>query len=588
MELVETVATNDVAGTEATGVVVENVVEKPKAAQYTTLPLALIDKGSNPRKHFDEAELNILAETILQDGLLQPVVVRQKQDGRYEIVAGERRYRAFTIAFGPDADIPVGIVEMTDEQVDAAAMAENFHRVAMAPTEEAEQAAKILGRVKGDRDEAARLLRWSRSTLDKRLALMQCSTSVRNALNQREIVLGHAELFAALPKDKQDLVLPAVILKGITVADLKATMEKMSRNLKAAKFDKTDCAACPHNSALQATMFADTVADGSCTNKTCFEQKAEEAITNVVTSLKEEYPVIRILRVGDNETRTTLKAEGPQGVGAEQYAACGACANYGAAVSALPGSETNVYKDQCFDTGCNSKKVAARIKAEQEAAKAEAAAKASPAAAPAAKFDSGGKPVPAAKPEAKVVTSVSESDRIKSYREKVWRKAMAKEIGNNGVLSRQYLIALCMTHCASNISDSKLKAVFAHYTQQTDIGNDLGKSAAAVIEASDEIQGVMMTALAATAMESLEVHKLQQLAKFHKLDLSKHWKLNADLLDLMTKSEIRVIATEVKLDKAIGEGFAKLFNEKKDDLIKKLLEVKDFDYAATIPKIMKF
>lgn len=70
--------------------------------------------------------------------------------------------------------------------------------------------------------------------------------------------------------------------------------------------------------------------------------------------------------------------------------------------------------------------------------------------------------------------------------------------------------------------------------------------------------------------------------------LTKHWKLDKEFLELLTKSEIGVIAKSVGLDKAIGDGFAKLANEKKDDLIKKLLGVKDFDYSATIPPVLMY
>lgn len=81
---------------------------------------------------------------------------------------------------------------------------------------------------------------------------------------------------------------------------------------------------------------------------------------------------------------------------------------------------------------------------------------------------------------------------------------------------------------------------------------------------------------------------MQQLATFHELDLTKHWKMDKALLDLMTKAEIKVIAQEVKLDAALGAEFNKAFGEKKDDLIKKLLSVEGFDYSATIPKVMKY
>ncbi|MBP0532805.1 hypothetical protein J8J19_21800, partial [Mycobacterium tuberculosis] len=87
----------------------------------------------------------------------------------------------------------------------------NVQRADMAPSEEAVAAADIVGDLKGDRDEAARQLGWPRSTLDRRLALMNCSPAVLDALNTRSIQLGHAELLATLTKEKQDLFLPIIL-----------------------------------------------------------------------------------------------------------------------------------------------------------------------------------------------------------------------------------------------------------------------------------------------------------------------------------------------------------------------------------------
>ncbi|MCB2551671.1 ParB/RepB/Spo0J family partition protein, partial [Listeria monocytogenes] len=82
-------------------------------------------------------------------------------DGKYKIIAGERRYRAATEAHGDEYAMPVMIVDCTEEDAAVLANIENTIRADMSPTEEGKSAAKILGQVKGDRDEAARLLSWS-------------------------------------------------------------------------------------------------------------------------------------------------------------------------------------------------------------------------------------------------------------------------------------------------------------------------------------------------------------------------------------------------------------------------------------------
>lgn len=574
----------------------ETTTERQAASVQTNLSLSLlkIKAGHNPRQFFDPEKHLELVENIRDHGILQPILVRPKDD-HFEVVAGERRYRAaVAVADGAEYQIPVVIREMTDRQMDLYAFIENKVRDNMSATEEAVTAAKVLGFCKGDREEAARELGYSLSTLNNRLALMNCSEQVRTALNERTITLGHAELFASLSKDKQDLLLPQILVRKMTVNELRAIIEKAACKLDSAVFDKTDCAACPHNSTAQAAMFGESIAGGNCTNKACYTKKTDDTINTVADGLKDEYPVIRIVRVGDNETRTALVADGPKGVGAAQAEACQACANFGAAVSALPGSESKVFKNQCFDTACNSKKIAARIKADEAADLAEKAAASgagTPGAPDAPKYDATGKAVPAAKgkPAAaeKVVTSVSEGDRVKAYREAVWRKAMAKEIVSNPTLSPQYLIALCLNGNARQVSETKLKEYFGKLGGVCGSFHDLGEVAGAVIASPDELQQKLLVLLAVTAMESLDVHKLRQLAVFHKLDLTKHWKMDKALLDLLTKSEIKVIATEIKLDAVLGAEFNKAFSEKKDDLIKKLLGVEGFDYSATIPKVMK-
>ena len=190
----------------------------------STIPLSRIIKGKNPRTEFNENDMESLLASVKAQGILQPILVRPHGND-YELVAGERRYRAALMAFGQDYEIPALIREMTDAEASEAALVENIQRSNMSPTEEAVAASEIVGRLNGDRDEAALCLGWSRTTLDKRLALMNCSTTVRTALNKREILLGHAELLAALAQTSQDKILPIIISEKKSVAELKNIIE---------------------------------------------------------------------------------------------------------------------------------------------------------------------------------------------------------------------------------------------------------------------------------------------------------------------------------------------------------------------------
>ena len=544
-----------------------------------------LNRGNNPREYFDPKELADLTDSVREHGINQPILVRPIRDGLYEIIAGERRYRAALAAHGEEYDMPVLIRDCTDSEARILANIENTLRADMSATEEARSAAVIVGEVKGDRDEAARLLSWSRSKLDSRLALMNCSDSVRTMLNERKIKLGHAELFASLSKENQDKILPALLERSLSVPDLKALIEKAAAKLATAIFDKADCTACQHNSSVQRTMFETSVTDGSCTNSTCYKTKTDAALENTKESLKDEYPVIRIVRAGDNFAQVKLRADGPAGVGEAQAEACRSCANFGAAVSALPERLGAVFKDQCFNTACNQEKVAARIRSETEAK--DALAKAASEAGGSKDTPKGATEANAKNPPVEVKTSVNEGDKVKAYREEIWRKAMKKEVASSYDLSIQYLIALAVTGNIRHVSQTGMTKVFEKLLGENK-ASDLQKVADQAQQMSPDQMDNAMRMLAVSAMDGIPVDELTRLTKHIKLDITKHWKMDATFLNLFTKSEIQVIAKSVKLDKALGDGFNKLFAEKKDALIVALTSVKNFDYSAAIPPVLMY
>jgi ParB family chromosome partitioning protein len=91
-----------------------------------------------------------------------------------------------------------------------------------------------------------------------------------------------------------------------------------------------------------------------------------------------------------------------------------------------------------------------------------------------------------------------------------------------------------------------------------------------------------------SAIEGIDVSYLTQLCKFHRLDLTKYWKLSADFLELITKSEMMVIADELGLRAALGDNFKKVFGKSKPEVIEALLKVDGFDYEGKVPKVLKF
>jgi len=555
-----------------------------------TLSLRLIKVGVyNPRKYFDPAAMAEMVASVRAQGIAQPVIVRLLDDGTYELIAGERRCRAAREAHGDDFDMPVMIhYNLDDAGARILALVENTQREDMAPSEEAVAAAEAIGLCKGDREEALRLLGWDRAKFESRLALMNCSPAVLDALNTRSIKIGHAELLAALGKEKQDVLLPIIISENKTVAELKKVIETASCALSSAIFDKSDCAACPHNSSLQSEMFGESIGTGSCTNRTCFNGKTESQLEVAASSLREEFPVVRIVRVGDNNTRIQLAAIGPNGVGEEQAIACHACQSYGVAVSGLPDSLGKVYRGQCFDTVCNMKKVAERIKAEK-AADVATATKATGSGTGASSKVTGAAGGKSAKPAGEsAATIVTESERVKTYRVALWRKALRRDIGTNHDLSRQYLIAIVLSGYAGQINDAAFKTLFERLTEESVPSASLGKTLDLVKAASTEVQANLMIAMLYSAIDGLDVTYLTQLCKHHKLDLCKHWKLDKAFLELITKSEMMVVADELGIRAALGDEFKKIFAKSKLEVIEAPLSVKNFDYTGKVPKVLKF
>jgi ParB family transcriptional regulator, chromosome partitioning protein len=558
--------------------------------QQLTAPLKRIKLGRNPRTYFDPKAMAELTESIRAHGVDTPIIVRPvtEDDFDYEVIAGGRRYRGAMDAHGEDFPMPIVVKDVDEVEARRIALTENIQRDNLSPAEEARDAAELLGLHGGDRDVTAKILGWSRATLDSRLALLNCSTAVLDALSERKINIAHAELLAALSKGDQDKVLPVVVAEKRSAADVRKLVESASCALASAIFDKADCAGCPHNSSTQAQMFGEAIGTGNCTNRTCFNEKTEKQLEATATGLRDEFQTVRIVRAGDNNTRVQLAVDGPKGVGLEQAQACHACANYGAAVSGLPDSIGKVYRGQCFDTVCNMKKVAARIQADKAASQPQKSdgAKSAPAAKSANGTGSKSASAPASTNPS--VTVVAESERVKAYRVKLWRKALRVDIGMNHELARQYLIAVVLSGYARQIDDGAFRKFFERIAENEAPLANLPKAVDAVQAVGESKQADLMIAMLFAAIEGLEVTNLTQLCKSHKLDLKKHWKLDKEFLELITKSEMLVLAEELGIRAALGDNFKKVFAKSKPEVIEALLTVEGFDYAGKLPKVLKF
>jgi ParB family chromosome partitioning protein len=331
-----------------------------------TIAVSRIKQGKNPREYFDPHEMAELEAGIRQYGVLQAILVRPiPGTDDFEIIAGERRWRAAKNVFGDDYEIPVTIMEVDDGDAEAVALIENIHRADMSVAEEAKAAKRLLYRNRNDRQETAKQLGWSPAKLDGRLVLTACSEDVLKALTERRILVGHAELLSGVPPATQDSVLNGIVEHKVPVAVLKAQLGKFSRKLADAIFDTAECSQCPHNSAMQAGLFGESLGEGYCQHPTHFDELTTQAVEAKAAALKEEYQVIKIVKPQDGFEALPVLPEGDFGVGAEQYASCKGCQNFGCAVSNMPGSYGKVTPSLCYDATCHTKKVAARRKAER-------------------------------------------------------------------------------------------------------------------------------------------------------------------------------------------------------------------------------
>lgn len=535
--------------------------------------ISQIVPGKNPRTFFDPSEMEFLKESIRAKGVIQPILVRPLPDGKHEIVAGERRYRAAKEVHGESYDIPVHVRELDDREAEENALIENMARANMSPTEEAESASRILAFCNGDHAEAARRLGWTQRTLETRLALMNCSDDVRQALTTRKIYIGHAELLAAIEKPMQDKALKRMLDAPVlpTVGELRGQLESIAKPLGKAIFDKADCAGCHHNSSNQRSLFGEAISDGNCTNGACYEQKTTAALEVRKTALQEEYQVVRILKAGEEGTSLPLLAEGPTGVGEEQAKACRACANFGCAISAIPGSVGKEARDVCFDGACNAKKVAARIKAEKAASE--------PAKAPHG--------AAAAKPAKKEKSAASVSaipPRVVEYRDKLWRDICEKQLSAAGEKSMNVLLTLCLTGRVGNISGSRFKAN-AEKLAGKELPGEFGEVLTWIDQADFNLTDALTCSISAAAAKDMTIDTVKKVLKYLNTDLTKFWKIDQAFLDLHTKTELDVLAEELGMKSAM-DGYAKSLAGKKEEHVKALMAIEGFAYEGKIPKVL--
>ncbi len=553
-----------------------------------TLPLRRIVQGKNPREYFDPDEMAELEEGLRAAGrVIQPILVRPiPGTDLHEIVAGERRWRAAKNVFGDDYDMPVVIEALSDEQAEAFATIENHHRAPMSHAEEAHAAKRMLIRYKGDKPETAASLGWKLELLERRLALLTCSPAVLKALTHRQIQLGHAELLAGVPPEKQDSVLAGVLAHKVPVGVLKEQLGRFARHLADAVFDTAQCQACPHNSARQSGLFDERLGDGFCQHPTHYDELTAQAIEAKAAGLREQYPVVRIVKASDGFAPLPVAEGGALGVGTQQFSACKGCASFGCAVSALPGSQGEVTPSLCFDAECNSRMVAAWRKAQRDGT---AQATALPHLAGHGRSKARPTVTTASATPAKAATKPMNQtpQRVVDHRIAQWRKWAAKELMTQPERNRRVMIALAHAGRACDVRSAEFgQAVSRLVGAMAGAGFDRLLKQVDVVDAQHLER--LMLAVTASAAFGVNVHDLQALMNYLHVDERKHFRWNPEFLELFTMGELESLAGEVGLKKKMGAAFKLARAKKKADFIRTLLTVPGFTYEGTVPAVMRY
>ena len=259
----------------------------------------LFESPTNPRQTFDQKKLEELAESIRTGGLIQPIVVRPK-DNRFEVVAGARRFRAGQLA--EQFSLPARIKELTDAQAMEWQLVENSQRVDVHPYQEAQGFQRLLDLPEYDVAALVEKSGKSASHIYARLSLLQLIPEVAEAFTQERITVSHANLIARIPqesqtaafeqcwrkdwKDDEAHLLPAKFLSAWIQSNLYLSLAD-------APFDREDhtlnpaagaCTTCPRRSGYNTSLFLDVTDGDKCLDGKCFQAKISEHIDREIAA----------------------------------------------------------------------------------------------------------------------------------------------------------------------------------------------------------------------------------------------------------------------------------------------------------------
>ena len=215
--------------------IAQDILEEEASGELINVPIAKVEPRSDqPRTYFDEGALQELADSIAQYGLIQPIVVRKLDNGYYQIIAGERRWRASRMA--GLIEVPVRVLKADDRRTAELALVENLQREDLNPIEEAKGYKALIEEYGLTQEEAAQSVGRSRPAITNSMRLLSLSEPVMKLVESGKLSAGHAR--ALLPLNDEILqksVADKVIMIGLSVRKTEQLVSKTIKKLREAE-----------------------------------------------------------------------------------------------------------------------------------------------------------------------------------------------------------------------------------------------------------------------------------------------------------------------------------------------------------------
>jgi len=212
--------------------------ESAAPGELRELPIGDLKPGKyQPRTRMDKAALEELAQSIRQRGIVQPILTREITDGKFEIIAGERRWRAAQIA--GLATVPVLVREIADDAALGIGLIENIQREDLNAMEEAAGIQRLIEEFKLTHEEAAQAVGRSRTAVSNLLRLLELAKPVQDMVMEGKLDMGHARALLSLVKSRQVELAHQIVHKSLSVREAERLVKAQSTPLKASKTTMT-------------------------------------------------------------------------------------------------------------------------------------------------------------------------------------------------------------------------------------------------------------------------------------------------------------------------------------------------------------